>query len=243
MKSKSYQLLGVSENASYEEIKTAFRNAILKKHPDINKGHSNSETSELIDAYKTLIDKSNKTTVSNLELYSPDEVTDTREKAVSKVLLALSNLKAIFYPGLKKKKNIYICTHHLVFLNKIIDNTLDEEQITGSLKILFTSLYDLERIRQDNYINNSAADYTLDIYRRDVFDYFDNVFRASDYLTIRHFIHAHSERLIRDTMFQINKVSSPGLKEELFCIMMILLIISDDFFSEWLTGFLLDRSS
>ncbi len=50
-----YKLLGVSENASVEEIKEAYRKLAKKYHPDISK--NDSEKFKLItQAYKTLID-------------------------------------------------------------------------------------------------------------------------------------------------------------------------------------------
>lgn len=53
-----YDILGVSENASQEEIKRAFRNLAKKYHPDRNKGDKSAETKfkEISEAYETLSD-------------------------------------------------------------------------------------------------------------------------------------------------------------------------------------------
>jgi DnaJ-class molecular chaperone len=53
-----YDILGVSENASQEEIKKAFRNLAKKYHPDRNKGDKTAEAKfkEISEAYETLSD-------------------------------------------------------------------------------------------------------------------------------------------------------------------------------------------
>ena len=49
-----YQVLGVSENATGDEIKKAFRKLSMKHHPD--KGGSESKFKEINEAYQTLGD-------------------------------------------------------------------------------------------------------------------------------------------------------------------------------------------
>lgn len=51
-----YKILGVSENASDDEIKKAFRKAALKYHPDRNPDDKNAESKliEAIEAYEVL---------------------------------------------------------------------------------------------------------------------------------------------------------------------------------------------
>ena len=52
-----YELLGVTKDASTEEIHDAYRKAIAKSHPDINGApEANSRTKELMQAYWTLSD-------------------------------------------------------------------------------------------------------------------------------------------------------------------------------------------
>ena len=54
-----YDILGVAENASAEEIKKVFRRLAKKYHPDRNKGDQEAEAKfkELSEAYETLSDK------------------------------------------------------------------------------------------------------------------------------------------------------------------------------------------
>ena len=53
-----YQILEVNENASFEDIKTAYRRLSQKYHPDGNKKFNNEELFKIInDAYKNLSDE------------------------------------------------------------------------------------------------------------------------------------------------------------------------------------------
>lgn len=51
-----YEILGVSRNATQEEIKKAFRNLAKKYHPDINLDlKANEIMQEIIEAYNVLL--------------------------------------------------------------------------------------------------------------------------------------------------------------------------------------------
>jgi molecular chaperone DnaJ len=57
-----YDVLGVSQSASQEEIKKAYRSLARKYHPDVNKSDKNAETKfkEISEAYATLSDSDKK---------------------------------------------------------------------------------------------------------------------------------------------------------------------------------------
>ena len=53
-----YEVLGVSKNATEDEIKKAFRKLAMKYHPDVNKSPDAEEKfKEINQAYSVLIDK------------------------------------------------------------------------------------------------------------------------------------------------------------------------------------------
>lgn len=52
---KLYKTLGVEKNATYDEIRKAFRKLALKKHPD--RGGNKEEFAEIQNAYEVLQDK------------------------------------------------------------------------------------------------------------------------------------------------------------------------------------------
>ncbi|RZD47212.1 MAG: hypothetical protein CXT78_02890 [Thaumarchaeota archaeon] len=53
-----YVILGVSENSTVEQVKTAFRTLVLKHHPDKNcRMKDDSELKEIIQAYKEISKK------------------------------------------------------------------------------------------------------------------------------------------------------------------------------------------
>ncbi len=66
-----YEVLGVSENASPEEIKKSFRSLAKKYHPDRNKGDKNAEArfKEISEAYETLSDSKKKAEYDTLRKY------------------------------------------------------------------------------------------------------------------------------------------------------------------------------
>ena len=54
-----YEILGVSKNASDDEIKKSYRKLAMKYHPDRNKGDKEAEKKfkEINEAYKVLLKK------------------------------------------------------------------------------------------------------------------------------------------------------------------------------------------
>jgi curved DNA-binding protein CbpA len=92
-----YTLLGVSRNASLEEIKSAYRGLASRYHPDINKDDDANEVFKLINrAHKTLIDSEKRAEYDNLlqsdSIYRKSGEDQVIEK--SSLLPVISNLFA-----------------------------------------------------------------------------------------------------------------------------------------------------
>jgi molecular chaperone DnaJ len=62
-----YEILGVSEQATEDDIKKIYRTLAMKYHPDRNQGNKEAETKfkEINEAYEILIDKNKRTKYDN----------------------------------------------------------------------------------------------------------------------------------------------------------------------------------
>ena len=75
MKKSYYDILGVSKNASQEEIKKAFKNLSKKYHPDINKNDGAEEKfKEINEAYQILSDSEKRRMYDTYGTISPDDI-------------------------------------------------------------------------------------------------------------------------------------------------------------------------
>ena len=83
-----YDVLGVSKNASPEELKSAYRKLAVKHHPDKNPGDKTSEDKfkEAVEAYGILSDQEKKQNYDNFGTL-PLKVEEVEDKVVALVEL------------------------------------------------------------------------------------------------------------------------------------------------------------
>ena len=86
MKTKSpYEVLGLANNASKEEVKKAYRRLALKYHPDQNQGNSKAAAifRELTEAYETLMDETTQPRAKAKEPPKPQPRSQTNKQSTA----------------------------------------------------------------------------------------------------------------------------------------------------------------
>ena len=92
-----YDILGVSKNATQDEIKKAFRKKARQYHPDVNKDNpkeAEAKFKEANEAYEVLLMKLKKLNMTN-SATTPSNKEAALGPVVSKVALAVSVVKLV----------------------------------------------------------------------------------------------------------------------------------------------------
>ena len=162
-----YEILGVSVNASQEEIKKAFRENAKKYHPDINKEASADDMFKKIkNAYDVLSNKSARATYDRT-LDSVGSKTETKNTNTGKprgwnlffssvqvdpLLRSIDKMPSLF--GFVRKKDVEL---------KILAHSLDSniKTVTGKMTVTAVTL-DKDRVK--SLVNRITFQYRSSVY-------------------------------------------------------------------------------
>ncbi len=121
-----YTILEISPDATISEIKLAYKKAVHKYHPDINKAHDSSEKFKMvIKAYKTLSNPIKRLEYDKVVMFEKESILNFRKQKI--------NLKAKEKPK-KEKKSIKFIFNEIFNKKRFDDFLYNIKKARGDLR-------------------------------------------------------------------------------------------------------------
>ena len=229
----AFNILNISENSSVEEIKKTFRKLIFLHHPDTSDIQDDKYAGLLIEAYKKAIDISiQRTKKEEFDLkakFRSFYSFDIPEKidllwTYNMILDILKNIEKLFY----EKNNLPFYANLISFLTR---NCKENEipEITGSfLSVLLV----LINARMCSFDEGLKHEYEFEGLRKNFIRYVKDILETKNYMDYRFLMNAKKESLINDIVSGLRRTDSTAIKEELYSLMLIVMIFQEEDFHD-----------
>lgn len=240
-----FQILDIPETSSAEEIKKAFRILIRKHHPDVSGGNAGI-TAQIIDAYHKAIEKASKIDIKKVhdkevlffikyEIYFSAEfiMPSDRKTFFIHIKQLTSNFRSILY----SEKNMDFFDEYVSLLILQIQKYRDSynEKWSDILYAVLENYKYLVIFRKDILNEELHKDeYEAERARISVIKYFNDIALSSNYMELRRSIFSLKDSLTIDCVRTINSITSKVHRQEIFSIMSLITLYSEeDFFENW----------
>jgi len=208
-----FYILNIPENSTVENIKKAFRELIRKHHPDINGGDA-GKTAEIIEAYHAAMEKATK--IDTIQLKESETLFFIKYEMFFGTNFILKSDKKVFFSHIKQ---LTINFRNILYSEKNL-NFFDEY-----LSILILYIKKQRNVNHEQYLERTRAN---------IIKYFNTITGSRNYLELRSSIFSMKDSLIIDCVQAINTINSRTHRQEIFSIMSLITLFSEeDFFENW----------
>ncbi len=220
-----FEVLGLSENSTEEEIKKRFRELLFKYHPDIQDNKENLEKTKLIiNAFKDVLmrrKKDKKVEIKPKKVFKIDIfIQPATEQDVYKIIYELLfNIEKYYYCKIELLENIINFLENINESEFVIDSNL-VNMLNGI--ILFFSE------RRNNILNKEFYLPQVESYKLIFFDYIKNIFKKKDYISYRVAINLNSNLLIKEILNLISVEKNKNIANEFLGMLIILLLLLEE---------------
>ncbi|HOL57121.1 MAG TPA: DnaJ domain-containing protein [Spirochaetota bacterium] len=220
-----FEILGVSENSTEEEIKKRFRELLFQYHPDLTNESNTEKTKNIIEAFRLALTKvkkyddkilTNKKRILKIDLF----VEPKTEYDIYKIVYELlSKIEKYYYSDIETLENI------LNFLNNIMNNSIEKSRnldaILKSLSLFFFAR--LENIKSKKIYSSIFENYKLVF-----FNYIKNIFNSKDYINYRMAINVNYNMLLVRCIELLKDEKESAFIDEITGNLMIIILFQEE---------------
>jgi len=220
-----FEILGVSENLTEEEIKKRFRELLFQYHPDLTNESNTEKTKNIIEAFRLALTKvkkyddkilTNKKRILKIDLF----VEPKTEYDIYKIVYELlSKIEKYYYSDIETLENI------LNFLNNIMNNSIEKSRnldaILKSLSLFFFAR--LENIKSKKIYSSIFENYKLVF-----FNYIKNIFNSKDYINYRMAINVNYNMLLVRCIELLKDEKESAFIDEITGNLMIIILFQEE---------------
>ncbi|HBD93984.1 MAG: hypothetical protein A2015_12220 [Spirochaetes bacterium GWF1_31_7] len=240
-----FYILNIPENSTVENIKKAFRELIRKHHPDINGGDA-GKTAEIIEAYHAAMEKATK--IDTIQLKESETLFFIKYEMFFGTNFILKSDKKVFFSHIKQLtinfRNILYSEKNLNFFDEYLSililyikkqRNVNHEQYLDIIYAILENFKYIVLFRKDILSGELHKDeYELERTRANIIKYFNTITGSRNYLELRSSIFSMKDSLIIDCVQAINTINSRTHRQEIFSIMSLITLFSEeDFFENW----------